>query len=214
MSALLLIPVRTCRGWALRCSRVLCVGGGRMQCVGKVGDMRPTPENSAYTGRSPARLSSQGPTEPATKETSGAAADGGGEKPSKTQQLKRIFKEYGGVAVAFHVGISLVSLGIFYGLVSSGLDVPARSSLKSASVKLWSNPRWRRERVPSCWRTPSINCSLRCGSASPWCPSLSWSGTSGEPDSSSRLPLVLSGVPTRTRLLRLLPRGPGTWRCP
>ncbi|XP_018425619.1 PREDICTED: protein FAM210B, partial [Nanorana parkeri] len=60
---------------------------------------------------------------PAAKDTGDAA--GGAEKPNKTQQLKRVFKEYGGVAVTFHVGISLVSLGIFYTLVSSGLDVPA-----------------------------------------------------------------------------------------
>ncbi|XP_063281762.1 protein FAM210B, mitochondrial isoform X3 [Pelobates fuscus] len=46
-------------------------------------------------------------------------------KLSKTQQLKKVFKEYGAVAVAFHVGISLVSLGICYVLVSSGLDVSA-----------------------------------------------------------------------------------------
>lgn len=122
MSVLLLLPARMCRGWASRGSRVLCAGGVRMQCVGKVGDMRPTPESSVYTSRAPARLSSQGPTEPAAKEPGDA---GGGEKPNKTQQLKRVFKEYGGVAVTFHVGISLVSLGIFYALVSSGLDVPA-----------------------------------------------------------------------------------------
>ncbi|KAG8447094.1 hypothetical protein GDO86_014520 [Hymenochirus boettgeri] len=44
-------------------------------------------------------------------------------KPNKTQQLKKVFKEYGAVAVSFHVGISLVSLGIFYVIVSSGIDV-------------------------------------------------------------------------------------------
>ncbi|KAM4622699.1 protein FAM210B, mitochondrial [Discoglossus pictus] len=46
-----------------------------------------------------------------------------GKKPNKTQQLKKVFKEYGAVAVSFHVGISLVSLGIFYVIVSSGLDI-------------------------------------------------------------------------------------------
>lgn len=104
---------------------MLCAGGVRLQCVGKVGDMRPTPESSVYTARGPARLISQGPAEPAAKEAASDAAASGGEKPNKTQQLKRVFKEYGGVAVTFHVGISLVSLGIFYALVSSGLDVPA-----------------------------------------------------------------------------------------
>ncbi|KAM8945774.1 protein FAM210B, mitochondrial [Pelodytes ibericus] len=48
-----------------------------------------------------------------------------GRMPSKTQQLKKVFKEYGAVAVSFHVGISLMSLGIFYVIVSSGLDVTA-----------------------------------------------------------------------------------------
>ncbi|XP_053558498.1 protein FAM210B, mitochondrial isoform X2 [Bombina bombina] len=46
-----------------------------------------------------------------------------GKKPNNTQQLKIVFKEYGAVAVTFHVGISLISLGIFYALVSSGLDM-------------------------------------------------------------------------------------------
>ncbi|KAJ7332069.1 hypothetical protein JRQ81_014249 [Phrynocephalus forsythii] len=64
------------------------------------------------------------------KDTSGSAAnnrtDPGQEddqKPNKSQQLKKVFKEYGGVAVAFHVGISLMSLGMFYLAVSSGVDM-------------------------------------------------------------------------------------------
>ncbi|XP_067314313.1 protein FAM210B, mitochondrial [Pseudorasbora parva] len=47
------------------------------------------------------------------------------EKPNKTQQLRKVFKEYGAVGVSFHIGISLISLGIFYLAVSSGLDVAA-----------------------------------------------------------------------------------------
>nr|XP_020653152.1 protein FAM210B [Pogona vitticeps] len=47
------------------------------------------------------------------------------QKPNKSQQLKKVFKEYGGVAVAFHVGISLMSLGMFYLAVSSGVDMTA-----------------------------------------------------------------------------------------
>lgn len=39
-------------------------------------------------------------------------------KQSKSQQLKKIFKEYGAVGVSVHVGISLVSLGMFYMVVS------------------------------------------------------------------------------------------------
>ncbi|XP_049673140.1 protein FAM210B, mitochondrial isoform X1 [Accipiter gentilis] len=46
-------------------------------------------------------------------------------KPNKSQQLKQVFKEYGAVGVSFHVGISLVSLGIFYLAVSSGVDMTA-----------------------------------------------------------------------------------------
>lgn len=41
-----------------------------------------------------------------------------GEKPNKTQQLKKVFKEYGAVGVSFHIGISLMSLGMFYLLIS------------------------------------------------------------------------------------------------
>lgn len=41
-----------------------------------------------------------------------------GGKPNKTQQLKKVFKEYGAVGVSFHIGISLMSLGMFYMLVS------------------------------------------------------------------------------------------------
>ncbi|XP_003223790.1 protein FAM210B, mitochondrial [Anolis carolinensis] len=48
-----------------------------------------------------------------------------GKKPNKSQQLKKVFKEYGAVAVAFHVGISLMSLGMFYLAVSSGVDMTA-----------------------------------------------------------------------------------------
>ncbi|XP_029816246.1 protein FAM210B, mitochondrial [Manacus vitellinus] len=55
------------------------------------------------------------------------ATDPSGEnkKLNKSQQLKQVFKEYGAVGVSFHVGISLVSLGIFYLAVSSGVDMTA-----------------------------------------------------------------------------------------
>ncbi|XP_068171250.1 protein FAM210B, mitochondrial [Antennarius striatus] len=46
-------------------------------------------------------------------------------KPNKTQQLKKVFKEYGAVGVSFHVCISLMSLGMFYLLISSGIDMAA-----------------------------------------------------------------------------------------
>lgn len=41
-----------------------------------------------------------------------------GAKPNKTQQLKKVFKEYGAVGVSFHICISLMSLGMFYLLIS------------------------------------------------------------------------------------------------
>ncbi|MGH0180536.1 UNVERIFIED_CONTAM: hypothetical protein FKN15_004533, partial [Acipenser sinensis] len=39
-------------------------------------------------------------------------------KPNKSQQLKKVFKEYGAVGVSFHIGISLMSLGIVYLAIS------------------------------------------------------------------------------------------------
>lgn len=41
-----------------------------------------------------------------------------GGKLNKTQQLKKVFKEYGAVGVSFHICISLMSLGMFYLLIS------------------------------------------------------------------------------------------------
>ncbi|XP_027476882.1 protein FAM210B, mitochondrial isoform X2 [Zalophus californianus] len=49
----------------------------------------------------------------------------GEEKQSKSQQLRKIFQEYGAVGVSLHIGISLISLGIFYMVVSSGVDMSA-----------------------------------------------------------------------------------------
>ncbi|XP_052539349.1 protein FAM210B, mitochondrial [Tympanuchus pallidicinctus] len=48
---------------------------------------------------------------------------GENKKLNKSQQLKQVFKQYGAVGVSFHVGISLISLGIFYVAVSSGVDM-------------------------------------------------------------------------------------------
>lgn len=56
-------------------------------------------------------------TSSSTVKDSGEPEPEGG-KLSKTQQLKKVFKEYGGVGVSFHIGISLMSLGMFYLLVS------------------------------------------------------------------------------------------------
>ncbi|XP_062960754.1 protein FAM210B, mitochondrial [Cynocephalus volans] len=59
-------------------------------------------------------------------ETTGSAVGNTEEKkPSKSQQLKKVFQEYGAVGVSLHIGISLISLGIFYMVVSSGVDMSA-----------------------------------------------------------------------------------------
>ncbi|CAO1384974.1 unnamed protein product [Diamesa tonsa] len=47
------------------------------------------------------------------------------EKETNKSKLKKAVKEYGSTVIVFHVGISLMSLGLCYGLVSSGLDVMA-----------------------------------------------------------------------------------------
>ncbi|XP_037038876.1 uncharacterized protein LOC119076314 [Bradysia coprophila] len=44
---------------------------------------------------------------------------------SRTEMLKKAVKDYGSTVMVFHVGISLISLGSFYLLVSSGLDLVA-----------------------------------------------------------------------------------------
>merc|ERR1719295_1750146 len=46
----------------------------------------------------------------------GAAGD-------KVALLKQAVKDYGSTVIVFHVGISLMSLGFFYAIVSSGVDV-------------------------------------------------------------------------------------------
>uniref|UniRef100_A0A8D8TQY7 Protein FAM210B n=1 Tax=Cacopsylla melanoneura TaxID=428564 RepID=A0A8D8TQY7_9HEMI len=44
---------------------------------------------------------------------------------SRTERLKQAFKHYGPTLIIFHIGMSLCSLGIWYLIVSSGIDVPA-----------------------------------------------------------------------------------------
>lgn len=60
-----------------------------------------------------------------TEVTGSAVGSTGGRKQSKTQQLQKVFREYGAVGVSLHVGISLLSLGLFYTVVSSGVDMSA-----------------------------------------------------------------------------------------
>lgn len=54
-----------------------------------------------------------------TTATTGSDVSRTGEKKqSKSRQLKKAFQEYGAVGVSLHVAISLVSLGMFYVIVS------------------------------------------------------------------------------------------------
>ncbi|KAI5737321.1 hypothetical protein M8J76_012298 [Diaphorina citri] len=43
---------------------------------------------------------------------------------SKKEKLKQAFKDYGATVFLFHMGMSLCSLGVWYLIVSSGVDVP------------------------------------------------------------------------------------------
>ncbi|KAM9361313.1 protein FAM210B, mitochondrial [Symphorus nematophorus] len=70
-------------------------------------------------------LKEASPTSSSTAKASGEPEPEEGGKPTKTQQLKKVFKEYGAVGVSFHICISLMSLGMFYLLISSGIDMAA-----------------------------------------------------------------------------------------
>lgn len=54
----------------------------------------------------------------ATATTASGISSAEERKQSKSQQLKKVFQEYGAVGVSVHIGISLVSLGMFYMVVS------------------------------------------------------------------------------------------------
>ncbi|XP_057665481.1 protein FAM210B, mitochondrial-like [Diorhabda carinulata] len=57
------------------------------------------------------------------------------ESLSRKEKLKKAVKEYGSTVIIFHVGISLISLGTSYALVSIGLDV--MSLFESIGLKDW-----------------------------------------------------------------------------
>ncbi|KAM4691973.1 protein FAM210B, mitochondrial [Rhinophrynus dorsalis] len=122
------------RGSVLRpgllCIRGLCAGFQRPGIVREPGALRPNLPGGPFllftstrilSASSPGKDAPQIPSDPDSRQASDPADDN--KKPNKTKQLKQVFKEYGAVAVSFHVGISLVSLGIFYVIVSSGLDM-------------------------------------------------------------------------------------------
>ncbi|NXS05307.1 F210B protein, partial [Oxylabes madagascariensis] len=67
-------------------------------------------------GPGPLRARTKDAAEPLEKTATDPSAEN--KKLNKSQKLKQVFKEYGAVGVSFHVGISLVSLGIFYLAVS------------------------------------------------------------------------------------------------
>ncbi|XP_061793711.1 protein FAM210B, mitochondrial isoform X2 [Nerophis lumbriciformis] len=73
----------------------------------------------------PTRLDGKTLKDPSTPGKAPRESKPDGDKPNKTQQLKKVFKEYGAVGVSFHIGISLTSLGMFYLLISSGIDMAA-----------------------------------------------------------------------------------------
>ncbi|XP_030165216.1 protein FAM210B, mitochondrial [Lynx canadensis] len=86
--------------------------------------LRPGPDAPLLRA---ARGHSQGHQDPG-KITVTTGRDGGSteeKKPSKSQQLRKIFQEYGAVGVSLHIGISLISLGVFYTVISSGVDMSA-----------------------------------------------------------------------------------------
>lgn len=86
--------------------------------------LRPGPDARLLS--SVARGDGGGRQDPSkTTATTGSSVSDAEEKQSKAQQLKKVFREYGAVGVGLHIGISLVSLGTFYLLISSGVDVPA-----------------------------------------------------------------------------------------
>ncbi|XP_015269151.1 PREDICTED: protein FAM210B [Gekko japonicus] len=87
---------------ALRATGSDLPGGGGKSSLGSQKDISRSPENDI--------------PDPSKED---------GKKPNKSQQLKKVFKEYGAVGVGFHVGISLMSLGMFYLAVSSGVDMTA-----------------------------------------------------------------------------------------
>ncbi|XP_066869657.1 protein FAM210B, mitochondrial isoform X2 [Kogia breviceps] len=65
-----------------------------------------------------------------TVTTGGSVSSTEEKKQSKSQQLKKIFQEYGAVGVSLHIGISLISLGMFYTVVSR--DFPGDPVVKNS----------------------------------------------------------------------------------
>uniref|UniRef100_A0A2I2YJY4 DUF1279 domain-containing protein n=1 Tax=Gorilla gorilla gorilla TaxID=9595 RepID=A0A2I2YJY4_GORGO len=75
--------------------------------------------------RPDARLLRTADLSQATETTGSSVSCTEEKKQSKSQQLKKIFQEYDTVGVSLYTGISLISLVIFYMVVSSGVDMSA-----------------------------------------------------------------------------------------
>ncbi|XP_068272310.1 protein FAM210B, mitochondrial isoform X2 [Nyctibius grandis] len=96
-----------------------------------------TPPLPLVTLRSAAGTSAKdagGSPEKATTDPSGED-----KKLNKSQQLKQVFKEYGAVGVSFHIGISLVSLGIFYLAVSRLRRNPESTEISVTRITSYVN---------------------------------------------------------------------------
>ncbi|XP_021505763.1 protein FAM210B, mitochondrial [Meriones unguiculatus] len=106
-------------------TRTPCLPGAATSCAPPLWALalsRPGPDARLLRTARENCLSRQEPsriTEP------GSGGNSTEKKLSKSQQLKKVFQEYGAVGVSLHIGISLVSLGIFYTVVSSGVDMSA-----------------------------------------------------------------------------------------
>ncbi|RUS87017.1 hypothetical protein EGW08_005255 [Elysia chlorotica] len=79
------------------------------------------PQKRNYSTSSGDRRPSQNPEGDGKVE--GSEGDAPPVQLTQRQKLQRAVKAYGGTVIVFHVTISLASLGFFYLLVSSGLDV-------------------------------------------------------------------------------------------
>ncbi|KAM6147467.1 protein FAM210B, mitochondrial [Erethizon dorsatum] len=126
MAGLLALLGPTCRAGARLRSRatwLLGAAASRAPPPLALARFRPCPDARLLRT---ARGDLRGHQEPSRiAETTGSKAGSTESKQSKSQQLRKIFQEYGAVGVSLHIGISLISLGLFYMVVSSGVDMSA-----------------------------------------------------------------------------------------
>ncbi|XP_036989565.2 protein FAM210B, mitochondrial [Artibeus jamaicensis] len=87
--------------------------------------LRPRPDARLLSSAAPGDCGGRQDPSKTTTTTGSDVSNAEEKKQTKSQQLKKVFREYGAVGVCLHIGISLVSLGMFYLLVSSGVDMSA-----------------------------------------------------------------------------------------